>query len=51
MVEDDLARRLGVKVDFEIADALGKLEALQLVRREGDAYRVVPLAEAVEPRQ
>jgi Protein of unknown function (DUF3754) len=47
-VEDDLERRLGVKVDFEIADALGKLEALNLVRPEGDGYRAVPIDQAIE---
>lgn len=45
-IEEDLDRRLGVKVDFEIADALGKLTTLNLVRPEGNAYRAVPLTEA-----
>jgi hypothetical protein len=41
LVEKDLDRRLGVKVDFEIADALNKLEGLNLVRREGDGFRAI----------
>jgi hypothetical protein len=45
-VEEDLERRLGIKVDFEIVDALEKLESLKLVRREGDAFRAIPLEEA-----
>jgi Protein of unknown function (DUF3754) len=45
-VEEDLDRRLGVKVDFEIADALGKLSNLNLVRTEGNGYRAVSLQEA-----
>jgi len=47
IVEQDLDRRLGVKVDFEIADALRKLERLYMVQREGDGYRAVPINEAV----
>ncbi len=37
-----------LKVDFEIGDALAKLERLQLVRKDGVMYRAVPLAKAVE---
>ena len=38
----------GVKVDFEIGDALGKLERLRLVDRQGDRYRARPLAQALQ---
>jgi len=47
LVEQDLERRLGVKVDFEISDALEKLEALKLVRSDGDGYRAMPIDAAV----
>jgi Protein of unknown function (DUF3754) len=46
LVEHDLQRRLGVKVDFEISDALGKLEALKLVRSDGDGFRAIPIETA-----
>lgn len=46
-IEEDLEKRLGVKVDFEIGDALDKLDALGLVRKETDGYRAVPIAEAL----
>lgn len=41
-----LRDRLNVQVDFEIGDALSKLERLGLVAREGDAYRAVDPADA-----
>ncbi|WP_020472109.1 DUF3754 domain-containing protein [Zavarzinella formosa] len=47
LIERELEDRLGIKVDFEIADAIYKLEALQLVRKEGDRYRAVSLEQAV----
>ena len=37
-----------LKVDFEIGDALDKLERLGLVKKEGEAYRAVPLGKALE---
>ncbi len=37
-----------LKVDFEIGDALEKLERLKLVREGRDQYRAVPLAKALE---
>jgi hypothetical protein len=46
-IEEDLEKRLGVKVDFEIADALEKLETLGLVRPEGDGYKAVSITEAL----
>lgn len=45
--EEFLRGHLGQKVDFEIHDALGKLERLGLVTREGDAYSAVPPSEAL----
>ena len=46
-IEEDLDERLGIKVDFEIADALDKLDTLGLVRREGEGYKAVSIAEAL----
>jgi hypothetical protein len=42
-----LRERCDRVVDFEIADALDKLEALALIEREGDSYRAVPPDEAL----
>ncbi|MGE0045344.1 MAG: DUF3754 domain-containing protein [Hyphomonadaceae bacterium] len=42
-----LAERFGLAVDFEIGDALGKLERLGLVAREGEALRAAPIAESL----
>jgi hypothetical protein len=47
-VEGYLERRTGVKVDFEIGDALGKLEDLRLVERADGRYRAQPLEKALE---
>jgi hypothetical protein len=46
-VELDLEKKLNMKVDFEIEDALGKLERLQLLVKAGDGYRVRPIEEAI----
>lgn len=46
-IEKDLDARLGVKADFEIADAIQKLEALGLVQSVEAQYRAVPLTDAV----
>lgn len=48
-VELDLERRLNIEVDFEIADALAKLERAGIVEKSGDRYRAVPL-EAAQAR-
>lgn len=45
-VEQFLAERFGVRVDFEIGDALGKLEALGLIERDGERLRARALDEA-----
>jgi hypothetical protein len=37
-----------LKVDFEIGDALAKLERLQIVSKVGDAYHAQPLDKALE---
>jgi hypothetical protein len=47
-VEMDLERLAKLKVDFEIGDALAKLERLQLVTRNGEAYVAVPIERALE---
>lgn len=45
-IEAWLKARFGADVDFEIDDALGKLDRLDLVDREGDLIRARPLAGA-----
>jgi len=47
-VEMDLERLAGLKVDFEIGDALDKLEKLRIVEKVGDHYRPYPLDKALE---
>ena len=47
-VEMDLERIADLKVDFEIADAIDKLEKLRVVEKVGDRYRAHPLAKALE---
>src|SRR5205823_1453688 len=47
-VEMDLERLAEIKVDFEIEDALAKLERLQLVVKTGDRYAAVPIEQALE---
>jgi hypothetical protein len=47
-VEMYLEGNADLKVDFEIGDALDKLEKLKLVHKTGDFYRAVPLEEALE---
>ena len=46
-VEADLERRTGLKIDFEIDDALGKLERLKLVTKQDDRYAAVPIDQAL----
>ncbi|GAM97832.1 hypothetical protein U91I_01461 [alpha proteobacterium U9-1i] len=45
--EEFLREHLGQEVDFEIQDALEKLEHLGLVTRDGDAYSATPPGEAL----
>lgn len=47
-VEHELERRAGLQVNFEIDDALAKLERLGLVDKSGDRYEARPLAAALE---
>jgi hypothetical protein len=47
-VEMDLERLANLKVDFEIDDALAKLERLKLVTKNGDRYVATPIAKALE---
>jgi Protein of unknown function (DUF3754) len=47
-VEMDLERLAKLKVDFEIGDALAKLERLQLVTKNGNRYAAVPIDKALE---
>jgi hypothetical protein len=47
-VEMELERLANLKVDFEIGDALEKLDRLGLVEKTGDRYRAKPLRAAQE---
>ena len=47
-VELDLERLANLKVDFEIGDALEKLETLELIEKNGDRYKAVPIDKALE---
>lgn len=42
-----LRERFGLSINFEIGDAVGKLERLGLVTREGEGYAAVPSADAL----
>lgn len=46
-VEAWLDARFGVDMDFEVSDALAKLEALGLLVRDGDRVRALPLSDAL----
>src|SRR5262249_30345906 len=47
-VELYLEGNANLKFDFEIADALAKLERLNLVKKQGEFYHAVPLEKALE---
>ena len=47
-VEIELERLVNVKVDFEIEDALAKLERHKLVVKSDDHYKARPIAKALE---
>jgi hypothetical protein len=47
-VELYLERYANLKVDFEIGDAINKLEKLRIVEKSDDRYRAVPIAKALE---
>lgn len=44
--ETFLRERFGLNVDFEIEDAMAKLERLGLVSRDGDSFAAIPTVEA-----
>jgi hypothetical protein len=46
-IELELERVAKLKVDFEIGDALDKLEKLRIVEKVGEHYRAQPLAKAL----
>lgn len=46
-IEMELARRLNVEVDFEIDDAVAKLERAGVVERLGDRLRARPIVDAL----
>jgi uncharacterized protein DUF3754 len=46
-IELDLEKKLNMPVDFEVEDALAKLERLQLLVKDGDRYRVRPFDVAI----
>lgn len=46
--EDYLKERFGLEIDFEIHDALEKIERLGIVTREGETYTAIPPAEALQ---
>jgi hypothetical protein len=46
LIENWFETRWNCRIDFEIDDALAKLERLELVTRDGEALRCRPLAEA-----
>jgi hypothetical protein len=47
-VEMYLEEKANLKVDFEIGDALAKLERLKIVQKIGNAYRAQPMDKALE---
>lgn len=46
-IELELERVANLKIDFEIGDALDKLEKLRIVEKVGDRYRAQPLPRAL----
>lgn len=47
-VELELEAKLKMKVDFEVGDALAKLERFQIVTKSGDRYRAAGIEKALE---
>lgn len=47
-VEHYLEENTGIKVDFEIGDALAKLERLKIVEKDNDYFRARPIHRALE---
>ena len=46
-IEEWLATTFGVDIDFEVDDALAKLERLGLLKRQGEGLCVVPMDDAL----
>ena len=46
-IEQWLRDTFGVNVDFEVDDALAKLERLTLLRRDGETLSVLPIDQAL----
>jgi hypothetical protein len=47
-IEMELEGKLSLKIDFEVDDAIAKLEKLQIVRKNGDNYVAVGIDEALK---
>ena len=47
-IEIDLEGRCNLKVDFEVGDALVRLERMRIVEKVGDRYRALPIAQALQ---
>jgi hypothetical protein len=47
-IETDLEKRVGLKLEFEAGDVLRRLERRHLVEKNGDRFRAVSLANAIE---
>ena len=45
-VEKRLLKEFNITVDFEIGDALAKLERFGMVKKSGEKYSAIPLVEA-----
>ena len=47
-IEIDMEKRLNIKIDFEIGDALAKLEQLQIAIKSADRWTAVPIDQALQ---
>jgi hypothetical protein len=47
-IEIELEKRANIKIDFEIGDAIDKLEKLRIVQKVGNRYRAYPIDKALE---
>lgn len=47
-IELDLDRRCNLKVDFDVSEALVRLEKMRIVEKVGDRYRARPIAQALQ---
>lgn len=47
LIEKDIERKLKLKVDFEIADAISKLEQHSLIERNDTRIQAIPLEQAI----